>query len=612
MKLFFLLFAAGLFLLGLNTGCNKGVATGFDHFITAKDGRLYDGDREFRFISYNIPNLHYVEDNMAFEETNPFRFPDEFEIRDALLSIRQMGGQVVRLYTLSVRRPDDPDDMPRHISGPGQFNEQAFVALDKCLQIANEYGVRLIIPFVDNWKWWGGRGEYAAFRGKDKEAFWTDPEIISDFKETISFVVNRKNTFTGVAYKNDKAILAWETGNELTSPPAWVAEISAFIKSIDSNHLVIDGTHGSVLRNESLNDPNIDVVTTHHYQKDADEIVALVKKNALKAGGKKPYFVGEFGFIDTQGVRRVLDAVIDGPCSGALIWSLRGHNTDGGFYWHSEPYGGNLFKSYHWPGFRSGDAFDEINCVALLREKAFEIRGQALPALTPPAAPQLLPIKDVAAITWRGSAGASGYDIQRAEEKAGPWTTIAENVSDADVQYRPLYNDETAEIGKRYFYRIIAVNAGGTSAPSNIASAPAVAHHTLVDECRDWNQTHKIYGTLTIKNDEARRSKEDAHRFLGGKGDAVVYRCDDDMASFRIFTFFPEEAVDLLISGSTNGAAFAPISFERADYYSGTGEYGYYKPALFSAKEMPQGIKYLKIEFPATAELSRIEIKYGH
>jgi mannan endo-1,4-beta-mannosidase len=40
---------------------------------------------------------------------------------------------------------------------------------------------------VDNWKWQGGRAEYAGFRGKTKDDFWTDPQLIADFKETIRF-----------------------------------------------------------------------------------------------------------------------------------------------------------------------------------------------------------------------------------------------------------------------------------------------------------------------------------------------------------------------------------------------------------------------------------------
>ena len=86
-----------------------------------------------------------------------------------------MGGTVVRTYVLSVRRTNDSPDVPRHVLGPGQFNEEAFRALDQVLQVANEQGVRLIIPFVDNWHWWGGRAQYAGFRGKTQGRFLDRP-----------------------------------------------------------------------------------------------------------------------------------------------------------------------------------------------------------------------------------------------------------------------------------------------------------------------------------------------------------------------------------------------------------------------------------------------------
>jgi hypothetical protein len=40
----------------------------------------------------------------------------------------------------------------------------------------------------------GGIVEYAGFRGKPADAFWTDPQVIADFKQTIAYVLNRKNT----------------------------------------------------------------------------------------------------------------------------------------------------------------------------------------------------------------------------------------------------------------------------------------------------------------------------------------------------------------------------------------------------------------------------------
>src|SRR5450756_51754 len=179
----------------------------FKNFITTKGDKLMDGDTELRFISCNIPNLHYVEDYLPFTGTNPWRLPDEFEIRDALMAIKQMGGKVARVYVFSVRKESDTSVI-YYVEGPGKFNEEAFRTFDKVLQIANEVGIRLIVPFVDNWHWWGGPKEYAAFRGKSKDEFWTDHQLIDDFEKTVDFVVNRTNTFTGIPYKQDKAILA--------------------------------------------------------------------------------------------------------------------------------------------------------------------------------------------------------------------------------------------------------------------------------------------------------------------------------------------------------------------------------------------------------------------
>lgn len=69
-------------------------AQAFEDFVTRQGDRLMEGDKEFRFVSFNVPNLHYIEDNLPFEETNPWRIPDEVEIRDPLASVKQAGGRV--------------------------------------------------------------------------------------------------------------------------------------------------------------------------------------------------------------------------------------------------------------------------------------------------------------------------------------------------------------------------------------------------------------------------------------------------------------------------------------------------------------------------------------
>ena len=115
MKKLSLLLFVSLFLpiAVLNTNCSK--SNSFKHFVTCSGNNLMDGKKELRFISFNIPNLLLIEDNMKFEETNPWRLPNEFEIRDALKAIQQIGGQVVRTYAFSVRRADDRPEFPRHV-----------------------------------------------------------------------------------------------------------------------------------------------------------------------------------------------------------------------------------------------------------------------------------------------------------------------------------------------------------------------------------------------------------------------------------------------------------------------------------------------------------------
>ncbi len=55
--------------------------SGFEHFITVQGDQLMDGGQPFRFISFNLPNLQMIEDNLPFAGTNAWRLPDEFEIR---------------------------------------------------------------------------------------------------------------------------------------------------------------------------------------------------------------------------------------------------------------------------------------------------------------------------------------------------------------------------------------------------------------------------------------------------------------------------------------------------------------------------------------------------
>ncbi len=589
--------------------CSSRAESPLRNFITVRADQLIDGDKPFRFISFNLPNLQMIEDNLPFAETNPWRLPDRFEVEDGLTTVSQMGGTVVRTYVLSVVRTNDTPDMPRHVLGPGKFNEDAFRELDLALQVANEQGIRLIIPLVDNWIWQGGRAEYAGFRSKPRDAFWTDPQVMDDFKKTIRFVVTRTNTLTGTRYCDDKTILCWETGNEIFSPPSWTREIAGYIKSLDTNHLIMDGRAAPRLRPESLTIAGVDIVTTHHYpnSRNTNTFAQMIRDNAAVAKGKKPYVVGEFGFVTTAQMENAMKAIRDTGISGGLLWSLRFHNRDGGFYWHSEPSGGNLYKGFHWPGSTCGAVYDEINLMSLVRNYAFAIRGLTPPRIPAPTPPNLLPIVDAGAISWQGPVGAESYTVERAPKASGPWTVAGEGIDESFVQYRPLFADESAPAGN-WYYRVRARNASGVSEPSNVFGPVKVTSSILVDELADFTKVQTRQGNFEIKTRDSRKMKEDAHRAAGNAGSALIYQLATPVKGFRVFVFFPRDVADLRFSVSDDGKDYRGIQAGREVYFTGAGDYNYWKPVLFHAENVGSGGKFLKIELTGETQIGRVEI----
>ncbi|QDT68863.1 hypothetical protein MalM25_17880 [Planctomycetes bacterium MalM25] len=579
--------------------------------LTCRDGKLYDGDQEFRFVSWNIPNLHNVEDAFEFFGETPWRWPDAFEIADALDSVQQMGGRVARTYVISVRRKDGDMGDNVHVTGPGEFNEAAFRTLDLVLKIAAEKRVRVIIPLVDNWHWWGGVRQYEAFRGKSKGDFWTDPQLLEDFKRTIHHVLNRRNTLTGVLYREDPTILGWETGNELDSPPEWTRRVSAYLKEIDPDHLVIDGNALNGVPVHSLDDPNVDVVTTHHYPNAGNNNAESVLEAMRLVGGKKAYFVGEFGFLPIEEAQRVLDTVIDEGVSGALYWSLRFHRREGGFYWHHEPSGEDLYKAYHWPGFPEGEEYREHLVIPMIRDAAFRIQGEATPPLPLPTPPNLLTPTSPRLLSWQGSAGASVYDVQRAAKPDGPWATIATDISDAAFQYRPLFADETAEPSVEHYYRVVAKNASGESEPSETIGPIIAPDRLLADEFQDDSRLASRSGETSFVSDQPRKTQEDIHRLAMTPGSTVTYRLNHAVTGVRVWLFTPGEST-LTLQASADGESYTRLELTQQTTPGGANDYGYHRPYFLKVTDLPAKTRWIRLSLPAGADevqLSRVEIR---
>ncbi len=441
-------------------------AIAFEYFISRDGSNLLDGKKSFRFVSVNIPNYFILEDRAGTHGQKWHRVT-AFEQRDAARAVKRLGGQVFRSYTFAVEGGKNLSGNLAHIyadkHGRIRYNETLFRDMDRGLAIAAEEGVRIIIPLVDNWAWFGGFAEWAALSGVHD--FWNDPKAKSDFKTFLSWLLNRKNTVTGVLYKDDPTIMAWELGNEIDkASPEWIHEMAAYIKQHDPNHLIVDGGHKHIPA-ISLQDRNIDIVTTHY----TDQEFTAFAAQAKKAG--KAYFYGEFNPSDKANTADIIQRTINSPAAGCMAWSLRFRTEIGGFYYHSDFNAAS--DSLHYPGFSSTKPADEAAIIQTLKEGAFAIRSMPVPPEPVPDAPTLLTIQSPAAINWQGSTGAVSYDVQRRKGENGSWGTIATDISDAIpvtrngeiVSKLPLFSDHP-ETGL-WSYRVIAKNNSGASSPSN-------------------------------------------------------------------------------------------------------------------------------------------------
>ncbi len=542
---------------------------GFAHFVTRQQDRLMEGGSEFRFVSVNMPDSLQIISNYQFDgdyRSTRTRLPDEFELRDCVRTVAQMGGRVMRTFVISCRTEASPTHMFNVACNPVVGNEAALRVLDRLLQICNEEGVRVIIPLI---------AYNSAIRG-DPSTYGADFWKVGSagnlkFKNMVTQLVGRTNSYTGVPYREDRAILGWHTGNELvigTDPDrrAWLHDFAAFLKQLDPQHLVIDGRNKPQdidgHYDEFLSDPNIDALSYHTYvnlpRADTPQGTLRLLRNLTRE--KMPLILTEVAmYTSPKALRALLDEVIADGTVGANWWGLRFHNRDGGFYKHSDQ--NSEFEDLNWPGFSKGPglpaAIDrERELLGILADYSWKIRGMPAPAAAVPSAPHLLPIRDTGHISWQGSTGAGTYTLQRSEAADGPWSDIASNLSDHLIAYAAQYCDSEVIAGRSYFYRVIAHNAAGSSPASNIVGPVAVNRHWLLDELFDLRTAAPESHNLRIDQAYAHTSYlEDvalAVRADPARSAELVYRLPRALREFTATVFDAQIVPKLYVLGSGN------------------------------------------------------------
>jgi mannan endo-1,4-beta-mannosidase len=242
-------------------------ADGFG-LVSASGGSFYEDGHPTRYAGTNSLSLAQF--------SNPFGYSDLFT------RMARANMTLLRLWAFSDGEACSPAPQQNYFrcwDAAAQrvaTNESALALhLDAALAAASRAGIHILLSLVNNWPAYGGIAAYTQWRQAAAAAgvapplsgavfhddFYVDPIMRGWYREWVSTIVGRVNTVTGVAYRADPTIFAWELGNELactnssaaapcvvggTSPPmrAWVAEMSSLIKSMDSSHMVAIGDEG--------------------------------------------------------------------------------------------------------------------------------------------------------------------------------------------------------------------------------------------------------------------------------------------------------------------------------------------------------------------------------
>ncbi|KAH7429152.1 hypothetical protein KP509_09G033100 [Ceratopteris richardii] len=141
----------------------------------------------------------------------------------------------------------------------GFYSEDVFRSLDYAIVEARRHGVRLLLSLVNNLPAYGGKGQYVEWArnagvdiGSSNDSFFSDSTVRQYFKHYLKTIITRVNSFSGVAYRDEPAIFAWELINEPRCQSdssgdtleAWIEEMAAYVKLLDKNHLITVGLEG--------------------------------------------------------------------------------------------------------------------------------------------------------------------------------------------------------------------------------------------------------------------------------------------------------------------------------------------------------------------------------
>ena len=268
---FYALLLGGLFLIGCQSDKKN------NDFVTVKETGFKIGDKDYHFLGTNF----WYGLNLGSKGAGG----DRDRLKRELDRLQNMGVTNLRIVAGSEGPDSEPYRMvPALQTGPGQYNEEVLDGLDYLLSEMKNRNMYAVMCMSNFWNWSGGFGQYIVWSGaadsipyppphpngdwgvyQDFSAqFYSNQKAVDMLNAHITFIVNRKNSYTNLNYKDDPTIMSWQLCNEprglknIADYTKWIENTTSLIKKLDANHLVTIGSEGKTSSPQSGTNPEVD------------------------------------------------------------------------------------------------------------------------------------------------------------------------------------------------------------------------------------------------------------------------------------------------------------------------------------------------------------------
>jgi mannan endo-1,4-beta-mannosidase len=260
-----------------------------DHFITVDGSRFMLEGKPYYFLG---TNFWYGMNLGASDSTG-----DRARLIRELDRLKSLGIGNLRIMGGS----EGPDDQPYRMlpslqRAPGVYHEQVAAGLDFLLEEMRKRDMHAVVCLNNFWNWSGGMGQYIVWSGAADSIphppphpggswsiyqefaarFYSNEKAVALFNDHLHYIINRTNSLSGIAYREDPVIMAWELANEprgisnTGDYKKWIDNTCALIRKLDTNHLVTLGSEGTTSSAYAGVNPlvdhqskNVDYVTIH-------------------------------------------------------------------------------------------------------------------------------------------------------------------------------------------------------------------------------------------------------------------------------------------------------------------------------------------------------------